>query len=43
MVNQINVHFNPKEFKDLLKKKKDLSWHDYILELLEIKKGFKKK
>jgi len=31
----INVHFEDKEFKKLLKAKGNKSWHDFILELVK--------
>lgn len=35
----INVTFDEEEYKKLLEKKKDLSWHDFILKLIEMKGG----
>ena len=35
MVKQINVYFDDDEYKELLKKKNNLSWHDFILKLTE--------
>jgi len=31
----INVHFEDGEFKKLVKIKKDMSWHDFIMYLVE--------
>lgn len=39
MVKQINVYFDEEEYEKLKEKKKDLSWHNFILKLLEIEKG----
>jgi len=39
MVKQINVYFDEDEYKELKEKKRDLSWHDFILKLLEIENG----
>ncbi len=37
MVKQINVYFDEEEYKELIKKKENLSWHDFILKLTKIK------
>jgi len=37
MVKHINAYFDEKEYKKLRKKKGDLTWHDFILKLLEKK------
>ena len=39
MVKQINVYFDEEEYEKLLKKKDGLSWHDFILRLIEKKNG----
>jgi|GEM_PF-3603189 hypothetical protein len=35
----INVAFDDDEFSDLLKDKGDLSWHDYIISRMVVKKA----
>lgn len=35
MVKQINVYFDDEEHKKLEKIKGDLSWHDFIMKLIE--------
>jgi len=30
-MKQVNVHFTDEEFELLIKEKKDLNWHDFIL------------
>ncbi len=44
MVKQINVYFDEEEYKELIKKKDNLSWHDFILKLTKIenKNGIKR-
>ena len=37
-MKQINVYFEDKEYKELLKEKDGLSWHDFILKLVGKKK-----
>jgi len=39
MVKNINVTFNDDEFEKLKKRKGKLSWHDYIMKLLEEVEG----
>lgn len=39
MVKQINVYFDEEEYKKLVEKKNNLSWHDFILRLIELKGG----
>jgi len=34
-MKSISVTFEDKEFKDLLKAKGELSWHDFIMQLVE--------
>ena len=34
-MKSINVYFEDEEYKKLRKKKGDLTWHDFILKLLE--------
>ena len=41
-MKQINVYFDDSEYEKLLKEKKDLTWHDFILKLIEMKGGIKK-
>lgn len=41
-MKQINVYFDDKEYENLKEKKGDLSWHDFILMLIELKGGIKK-
>lgn len=36
-IKQINVYFEDSEFEDLIKYKGKLSWHDFILTLVEFK------
>ena len=36
MVKQINVSFDDSDFEKLEKKKGELTWHEFILKLLEI-------
>ncbi len=38
-MKQINVYFEEKEHKKLVKKKSGLTWHDFILKLIESKGG----
>jgi len=40
-MKQINVYFEDKEYEKLIRKKKDLSWHDFVLKLAELKDGQK--
>jgi len=40
-MKQINVYFDDEEYKELLKEKKDLTWHDFILMLIQMKGGRK--
>ncbi len=37
MVKQINVYFEDNEHKKLVAKKKNLTWHDFILKLIQSK------
>lgn len=39
----INVTFEDKEHKKLIEKKRDLSWHDFILKLTDKNKEIKNK
>ena len=39
----ITVYFDEKEFKELKKVKKDISWHDFILHLIKEDKEDKEK
>ena len=32
-MKQINVYFEDSEYDELIKKKSDLSWHDFILKM----------
>ncbi len=34
-MRQINVYFEDKEYEELLKVKKIMSWHDFIMKLKE--------
>jgi len=34
----INITFEDKEFESLIKKKGDVSWHDFIMQLTNIKR-----
>lgn len=43
MVKQINVYFDDKEYEKLKKIKDNLSWHDFIVKLLEEKENEVKK
>lgn len=38
-MKQINVYFEEKEYKKLveMKNKEDLTWHDFIIKLMELK------
>lgn len=38
-MKQINVYFDDKEYEKLLKEKEKLTWHDFILKLIEVKGG----
>ncbi|KKM75454.1 hypothetical protein LCGC14_1390070 [marine sediment metagenome] len=40
-MKQINVYFEDEEYKKLVKKKGKLTWHDFILKLIESKGGIK--
>ncbi len=40
-MKQINVYFDDEDYKKLKEKKRDLSWHDFILKLLETKEEIK--
>ncbi len=46
-MKQINVYFDDEEYKELVKVKNGLTWHDFILRLIVIEKkaiqGGKKK
>lgn len=35
-MKQINVYFDNEEYKKLIKNKKNLSWHDFILSLIGV-------
>jgi len=35
-MKQINVYFDDEEYEKLIQKKKKLSWHDFILLLLNL-------
>ncbi len=37
-MKQINVYFDDEEYKELVKKKDILTWHDFILKLIEVKR-----
>ncbi len=37
-MKQINVYFDDEEYKKLVKKKNGLTWHDFILKLIESKR-----
>jgi len=41
-MKQINVYFDDKEYNDLIKVKGDMSWHDFILFMLNKLKEVKK-
>lgn len=41
-MKQINVYFNDEEHKELVREKNGLSWHDFILKLIQLKGGSKK-
>jgi len=36
-MKQINVYFEDEEYKKLTKEKERLTWHDFIMNLIELK------
>ena len=38
-MKQINVYFDDEEFKRMKEEKGDKTWHDFFLEIIELKGG----